>query len=187
MGQRKAALSADAPLAKPSRPSAQIRAATSADAAGVADIYNHYVEHTVVTFEEVPVPAAEFAQRIDDVLSAAFPFLVAEEAGRLVGYAYATAWKQRSAYRFSTEVTVYLAPTELGRGIGTDLYAALFPLLEARGVHAAMGGIALPNEASVALHEKFGMRKVAHFAEVGFKFGRWIDVGYWQRNFAARG
>ena len=79
------------------------------------------------------------------------------------------------------EVTVYVAPGHAGRGIGSRLYGELFPILKTRGIHAVIGGIALPNEASVALHEKFGMRKVAHFEEVGFKFDRWIDVGYWQR------
>jgi phosphinothricin acetyltransferase len=111
---------------------------------------------------------------------------VAEEAGRVVGYAYATRWRARAAYRYSSEITVYLAHDVGGRGIGTLLYGRLFPLLEARGLHAIMGGIALPNEASVRLHERFGMRKVAHFHEVGFKFGRWIDVGFWQRVLAAR-
>lgn len=158
-----------------------IREASAADAASIAEIYNHYVEHTVVTFEETLVSAADFAARIASVHVSGFPWLVAEEAGRVLGYAYATKWKERSAYRFSAEVTVYLAPTATGRGIGKLLYGALFPLLDARGLHALMGGITLPNEASVALHEKFGMRKVAHFDEVGFKFGRWLDVGYWQR------
>jgi L-amino acid N-acyltransferase YncA len=85
--------------------------------------------------------------------------------------------------RFSAEVTVYVEPGHARRGIGSKLYTRLFPILQTRGIHAVIGGIALPNEASVALHEKFGMRKVAHFTEVGFKFDRWIDVGYWQRTF----
>jgi phosphinothricin acetyltransferase len=160
---------------------ATIRAATAADAAGIAAIYNHYVMQTVVTFEEESVSAADIAGRIEGVSSVSLPWLVAEEAGRVVGYAYATKWHLRAAYRFSAEVTVYLAPTDTGRRIGSNLYAQLFPILEARGVHAVMGGIALPNQVSVALHEKFGMRKVAHFEAVGFKFDRWIDVGYWQR------
>jgi phosphinothricin acetyltransferase len=160
-----------------------IRAATAADADGVAAIYNHYIEQTVVTFEEEPVSAAEIAGRIEGVRSLRLPWLVAEEDGRIVGYAYATKWRDRSAYRFSAESTVYLAPTDTGRGLGSSLYAQLFPMLEARGVHAVMGGITLPNEASVALHEKFEMRKVAHFEAVGFKFDRWLDVGYWQRTF----
>lgn len=158
-----------------------IRAATPADASGIAAIYNHYITHTVVTFEDEPVSPAEIAERMEDVRSAALPWLVAEESGRVVGYAYATKWRTRSAYRFSAEVTVYLGHEDTGRGIGSNLYAQLFPMLQAKGMHAAMGGIALPNEASVALHEKFGMRKVAHFPEVGFKFGRWVDVAYWQR------
>lgn len=160
-----------------------IRDATPSDAAALAAIYNHYVRETVVTFEEEPVAAEEMARRLEEVLSASLPWLAAEEEGRVVGYAYATRWKARSGYRFSAEVTVYLAPDRGGRGIGSKLYGELFPRLEARGIHAVMGGIALPNEASVALHEKFGLRKVAEFKEVGFKFGRWIDVGYWQRTF----
>jgi phosphinothricin acetyltransferase len=152
-----------------------------ADAAGIAAVYNHYVLNTVVTFEEQPVAAAEMAGRMEDVRAMSLPWLVAEEAGRVVGYAYATRWRARAAYRYSSEITVYLAHDVGGRGIGTLLYGRLFPLLEARGLHAIMGGIALPNEASVRLHEKFGMRKAAHFHEVGFKFGRWIDVGFWQR------
>jgi phosphinothricin acetyltransferase len=157
-----------------------IRAAAPADAAAIAAVYNHYIAQTVVTFEEELVSPAEIARRIEDVRSASLPWLVAEQAGRLAGYAYATKWRPRSAYRFSAEVTVYLAPADAGRGIGSKLYAELFPMLRARGIHAVMGGIALPNEASVALHEKFGMRKVAHFSEVGFKLDRWVDVGYWQ-------
>ncbi len=158
-----------------------IRAAEPRDARAAADIYNHYVAETVVTFEERPVSAAEFARRIEAVRSASLPWLVAESAGRVVGYTHARPWKERSGYRFSVEVGIYVATGQAGRGIGTDLYSRLFEDLRARGVHAVIGGIALPNEASVALHEKFGMRKVAHFEQVGFKFGRWIDVGYWQR------
>jgi phosphinothricin acetyltransferase len=158
-----------------------IREAAAPDAAPVAAIYNHYIRETVVTFEEEPVSGAEIARRIEEVQSASLPWLVAEVDRQVVGYAYAGPWHARSAYRFSAEITVYLAPTHTGRGIGSKLYGELFPILQARRIHAVMGGIALPNEASVALHEKFGMRKVARFQEVGFKFDRWIDVGYWQR------
>jgi len=159
---------------------ARIRPVEPDDAAAIAAIYNHYIAETVITFEEVPVSAAEIARRIEEVRAAALPWLVALQAGRILGYAYATRWRDRSAYRFAAEVTVYLDPSDVGRGIGSSLYAELFPQLEARGIHAALGGIALPNEVSIALHEKFGMRKVAHLQEVGFKFDRWIDVGYWQ-------
>ena len=158
-----------------------IRSAEPADAAGIALIYNHYVAHTVVTFEEEPVSSAEVARRIERVRAASFPWLVAEQATRVAGYAYATSWRSRSAYRFSVEVTVYVDPALPGRWIGSRLYTELFAALQLRGGHAVMGGISLPNAASVALHEKFGMQKVAHFREVGFKLGKWVDVGYWER------
>lgn len=158
-----------------------VRAATVEDADAIAAIYNHYVLETIVTFEEDPVAPAEMGRRMAEVQATALPWLAAVEAGRVVGYAYATPWRSRFGYRFSVEVTVYTAPAQAGRGIGSRLYEALVPLLESRDIHAAMGGIALPNDASIALHEKFGFRKVAHFQESGIKFGRWIDVGYWQR------
>jgi L-amino acid N-acyltransferase YncA len=161
-----------------------IRAATAGDGEAIARIYNHYVAHTVVTFEEEAVAGAEMARRVSDVQSAGLPWLVIEEdgesAGRVVGYAYAGLWKTRSAYRFTVEISVYLDPAATGRALGTRLYDALFPLLREKKIHAVIGGIALDNPASVALHEKFGMRKVAHFKETGFKFDRWIDVGYWE-------
>lgn len=156
-----------------------IRAGTIDDATAVAEIYNHYVRATVVTFEETPVSADDMARRIADV-GALFPWLVFEDAGAVVGYAYASAWKSRSAYRFSVESTIYLAASEQGRGIGTELYGALLAELKQRGFHSAVGGIALPNPASIALHEKLGFKKIAQFAEIGRKFDRWIDVGYWQ-------
>jgi L-amino acid N-acyltransferase YncA len=154
---------------------------TRSRTSAIAGIYNYYITETVVTFEEEPLAVSEIARRLEEVRSASLPWLVAEADSRVVGYAYATAWRPRIGYRFSAEITVYLAPGHAGQGLGTKLYSRLFPLLRARRIHAVMGGIALPNEASVALHERFGLRKVAHFAEVGFKFDRWIDVGYWQR------
>ena len=163
-----------------------IRAAGARDAGAIARIYNHYVANTVITFEEQEVPDAEMAARIDEIASASLPWLVAERDGRIVGYAYATKWRVRSAYRFSTEIAVYVDP-DCGRaGIGSRLFEELLPRLEARGIHAVLGGIALPNDASVRLHEKFGFEKVAHLREVGRKFDRWVDVGYWQRNLQPR-
>lgn len=158
-----------------------IRVATASDADRIAEIYNHYVAKTVVTFEEEPVTGGEMRRRMDEVFASMLPWLVAESGAGVVGYAYATKWKARSAYRFSVETTVYLAAGLGRRGLGSRLYEELFRVLKEQGVHAAIGGIALPNDASVALHEKFGMRKVAHFEEVGFKFGKWVDVGYWER------
>lgn len=168
-------------MPRQSRQGTTIRSAVHSDSEAIARIYNHFVNETTATFEEEPVGSEEIARRIREVESASLPWLVAEEGGQVIGYAYATRWKARSAYRFSVEVSVYLAPGHDRRGVGSELYGELFRILQTRDIHAVIGGIALPNEASVALHEKFGMRKVAHFEEVGFKFGRWIDVGYWQR------
>ena len=159
-----------------------IRDATTADAEAIAAIYNHYVTETIVTFEETPVSAGEIARRIDNVAAARLPWLVAENDGQIIGYAYSTPWRSRHGYRFAVEVTVYVADGKGGQGIGTRLYEQLFARLEAQKMKTAIGGIALPNDASVALHEKLGMQKVAHFEQVGIKFGRWIDVGYWQRD-----
>lgn len=168
----------------PVSPAVVIRGATAADAAGMARIYNHYVTGTIVTFEEEPVCEAEIAQRVEEIRSMALPWLVAEHDGGLAGYAYAGRWKGRRAYRHSVEVTIYLDPGLQRCGIGSRLYRDLLAALPGRGIHAALAGIALPNPASVALHEKFGFEQVAHFREVGFKLGRWIDVGYWQRMLA---
>jgi L-amino acid N-acyltransferase YncA len=157
-----------------------IRSATPDDAEQIAEIYNHYVLTSTITFEEEPVPVAEMAWRVADIQASSLPWLVATRAGEITGFAYANKWKTRAAYRFSTEVTVYVR-AGLGRsGTGSRLYAGLFAALKAGGTHAVIGGVALPNEASLRLHQKFGFEKVAHFKEVGFKFDRWIDVTYWQ-------
>ena len=160
-----------------------IRQVTEADVEAIASIYNYYITDTIVTFEEEEINAAEITRRIASVRSAGLPWLVAEEDGEILGYAYATPWKDRIGYRFSVETTVYLNKDCTGRGIGSELYAELFRLLESAGVRSALGGVALPNDASVALHEKFGMRKVAEFERIGVKFDRWINVAYWQRFF----
>ena len=120
------------------------------------------------------------AQRIADVGAAGLPWLVLEVDGSIAGYAYATRWRVRPAYRSSVESSIYLDPAFAGRGLGRLLYGALLDELRRRELHLVIGGIALPNENSIALHEKLGFRKVAHFSEVGMKFGRWTDVGYWE-------
>jgi phosphinothricin acetyltransferase len=156
-----------------------IRPCTAADAAQLCDIYNHYVEHTIVTFEEYPVTTAAMERRIRDV-TAHWPWLVCEDSGSVVGYAYADPWKARSAYRYAVESTIYLANNHQGRGFGAALYRRLIDELKARGAHCVIGGVSLPNAASVALHEKLGFQKIGQFREVGWKLGRWVDVGYWE-------
>jgi phosphinothricin acetyltransferase len=157
-----------------------IRPAAPADAARICAIYNHYVTTTTVSFEEDAVGEQEMAQRIADVAAAGLPWLVLEVDGTLVGYAYATKWRVRPAYRYSVESTVYLDRDCTGRGLGRALYASLLDELRRRELHLVIGGIAQPNAGSVGLHEALGFRKVAHFSEVGMKFGRWVDVGYWE-------
>ncbi|MEO8466583.1 MAG: arsinothricin resistance N-acetyltransferase ArsN1 family B [Gammaproteobacteria bacterium] len=160
-----------------------IRDCTDADVPRICDIYNHYIRETVVTFEETPIAVAEMAGRIAAIRKR-FPWLVIESEGAVAGYAYAGPWKTRSAYRFAIESTIYLAADALGRGLGTALYSRLLAALPQRDAHRVLGCIALPNEASVALHEKLGFKKIGIFNEVGWKFGRWVDVGYWGLTYA---
>jgi phosphinothricin acetyltransferase len=157
-----------------------IRAARETDGAAIVAIYNHYISNTMVTFEETPLSAEELSTRVRDVQAAGLPWLVAEQDGAIVGYAYAGKWETRSGYRFTVESSVYVAPGRTGQGIGPALYQELLELLRQRHIKIVIGGIALPNAASVALHERFGFVKVAQFREVGVKFRRWMDVGYWQ-------
>ena len=160
-----------------------IRPATSSDAAAVAAIYNHYVATTTIAFEEQPVAVPEMAQRIATV-GAQFPWYVYEADGQVLGYAYATPWRGRSAYRHSAESPVYVAPDCGGRGIGSQLCGAVIWARRAGEVLVGVGGIARPKPASVALHERLGFEKVAHFRRVGRKCGQWSDVGYWELQLA---
>lgn len=159
----------------------RIRPVHAGDAAAISRIYNYYIRETTVTFEEQETTPDLIQSRINDVEAVDLPWLVAFEGDQVAGYAYATKWKERSAYRHSAEISVYVDHRKHGKGWGTKLYKALFIELQKRGIHLAIGGITLPNSASIALHEKFGMKKVAHFSEVGYKFGEWRDVGYWQK------
>lgn len=160
-----------------------IRPVAPLDAEGIAAIYNPYILSTAITFEEEPVSADEIRRRIESVQAQGYPWLVAELDGNLVGYAYASRWRERLAYRYTAESTIYLAQDCGGHGYGKQLYSILLDELRASSIHAVIGVITIPNPASVALHEKLGFSKVAYFSEVGFKFGRWLDVGYWQLTF----
>lgn len=162
--------------------SLNIRAADAADCEQLVGIYNPYIETSTVTFEEVALTAAQMAARLDRVSRCGLPWLVAEADGEVTGYAYAVPWRERSAYRYSVEVSAYVARRQLGRGVGAALYTVLLPMLEALDLHTVLAVVPLPNPASVALYEKLGFARVAHLRQVGFKLGRWVDVGYWQRD-----
>lgn len=157
-----------------------IRDAQASDCDAITHIYNHYIRHTIITFEEEEVTSSEISKRLNKVQSAGLPWLVVEENNEILGYAYASKWNERSAYRYTVEVSVYLHPQHTGKGLGEALYTMLFQRLKQQGIKVVIGGIAIPNPASVKLHEKFGMKQVAHFHAVGYKFDQWIDVGYWQ-------
>ncbi len=156
------------------------RDAVSADAGRIADIYNHYISDTIVTFELDPVTPEEIGRRIREITKD-YPYLAAtDDSGTVIGYAYASRFREREAYRHTAEVTIYLDRNRTGAGLGGPLFSELLGRLRKTDTVALIGAIALPNEPSVRLHEKFDFRKVAHLEKVGFKFGEWIDVGYWE-------
>ncbi len=156
-----------------------IRLATPDDAGAVCSIYGAVVEQTATSFELQPPDEHEMRRRISATL-AEFPWLVYESGGRIFGYAYAGKFRTRPAYRWTAEVSVYLGEGHRGVGLGKKLYGALLDCLRVQGCRSAVAGITLPNPASVALHERLGFRPVGVFARVGYKFGRWHDVGWWQ-------
>lgn len=160
-----------------------IRDATAKDAAGILAIYNPYIAHSHITFETDVLEPPTIIERLHTIQSQGLPWLVADVAGQVAGYAYASPWKARAAYRFSVESAIYVHDDWSGQGIGSSLYRALLERLRQQSIHSVLAGIAQPNDASVALHEKLGFVKVAHLPEVGYKFERWIDVAYWQHNF----
>ena len=155
-----------------------VRVAAEADCEAVAAIYAPYVLETAISFEETPPSAEEMANRIAGTLPT-HPFLVFEEAGEVLGYAYAGPHGARAAYRWSANVSVYVSGAAHRRGVGRALYAALFGLLRRQGFHSLFAGITLPSAKSVGLHEAMGFDHVGTYRDVGFKLGRWHDVGYW--------
>jgi phosphinothricin acetyltransferase len=156
-----------------------LRVAEPGDAAAIAAIYAPIVRETAISFETEPPSPDAMAVRIEGVLKS-HPWLVAVRAGEVVGYAYAGEHAQRAAYRWSVNVTAYLAETARRQGVGRKLYGALIPMLRAQGFRSAFAGIALPNAASVGLHEAVGFEPLGVYRDVGFKLGRWHDVGYWR-------
>lgn len=161
-----------------------IRSAVESDAPTLLDIYRPYVLHTTISFELTPPTIEEFAARMRKAV-AGWAWLVAESEGRCVGYAYASLHRERPAYRWSVETSAYVHPDFQRRGIARTLYGSLFDALVARGYCNALAGVALPNAASIALHESVGFRPVGVFSKVGHKFGAWHDVAWLQRPLGA--
>ncbi len=156
------------------------------DAAACAEIYEPYVRDTAISFEQQVPDAAELARRIEQI-SSRYPWLVAEDDGTVTGYAYASRHRERAVYRWAADVAVYVARRQQRRGIGRALYEKLFELLIAQGVRTVCAGITLPNQASVALHEAVGFQAVGVYRRIGWKNGRWHDVGWWQRELVPPG
>ncbi len=157
-----------------------LRTARPGDAEAIAEIYAPFVRDTAISFETIAPEAEEMRRRISTTLTT-HPWLVAESEGRVAGYAYASQHRSRDAYRWACDVAVYVLPQAQSRGLGSLLYTELLRILTSQGFCTAFGGIALPNAASIALHEKMGFCHLGTYASVGFKFGQWHDVGWWQR------
>jgi phosphinothricin acetyltransferase len=156
-----------------------VRSADIADAAACAGVYAPYVQRSVASFETVPPDGAEMARRM--LASPRLPWLVATRDDAVVGYAYASHHRARAAYRWSVDVSVYVAEGQRGRGIGRLLYGSLLTEVQSLGYVRAFAGITLPNDASVGLHEAMSFVLVGVYTSVGFKHGSWHDVGWWQR------
>ena len=157
----------------------EIRFATETDVAGIHEVYAPVVEDTAISFETVPPSPEELAQRVARTMPR-YPWLVAAGA-HVLGYAYGHRFAERAAYAWSVETSIYVRETARGQRVGSTLYRALLTLLAAQGYRQAYAGIALPNPASVGLHEALGFEHVGTYRDVGFKFERWHDVGWWQR------
>jgi phosphinothricin acetyltransferase len=158
---------------------ARIRLALEADSAAIAAIYRPIVESTAISFETVAPDATEMSRRLRETM-ATHPWLVCERGGTVAGYAYATKHRVRGAYRWSVDTSVYVAGAHQRLGLGRRLYLSLFAVLTAQGYVNAFAGIALPNDASVGLHEALGFAPLGVYRRVGYKLGEWRDVGWWQ-------
>jgi phosphinothricin acetyltransferase len=156
------------------------------DAAACAAIYAPYVRDTPISLEERAPTPEEIAARIETTTQT-HPWLVAEDETGLIGYAYATRHRERACYRWATDVTVYVAPQSHRRGVGRALYQTLFEALAHQGFRMACAGITLPNQASVGLHESLGFKPVGVYRNIGWKFGAWHSVGWWQLELSADG
>lgn len=159
-----------------------VRPAQVGDVPQLTDLYNHYIRHTAITFDVEPYTVDRRMAWFEQFApTGRYRLLVAEEGGRILGYAATLTYRPKQAYETSVETTVYVAPDATGRAIGTRLYTALFAALDGEDVHRALAGITLPNEPSLALHARFGFERVGVFHEQGRKFGRYWDVAWYEK------
>jgi phosphinothricin acetyltransferase len=164
----------------------EVRSATAEDLSAVNEIHNHYIAETHYTFDVEPMSLKARHEWFEHYgATGRYRFLVAVAEDRVIGYATSGRFRPKPAYETSVETSVYLAPESVGRGAGSRLYEGLFKVLEGEDVHRAYAGIALPNPASIALHERFGFKRVAHFTEQGRKFDRYWDVGWYEKPLGA--
>lgn len=152
-----------------------IREVDYSDAASIADIYNYYVLNTTITFETKPVSSEEMKLRIKDISSRG-PYFVCVDHDVVLGYCYVHGWKEKAAYRYTNETTVYVSPDYKRHGVGSALVSRLIESCRDAGLHALIACITQGNEASVAFHKRLGFERVSRFREVGWKFGKWLDV-----------
>ena len=157
----------------------KIRKVKIEDAGAILDIYNYYILHSITTFDEKEKTIEEIKSKIIDTTKL-YPWFILEDNGELIAFAYASMWKDKSAYAKSVEGTIYIKNKHEGKGIGTTLYNYLIDFLKSNNYHSIIGVIILPNDSSIALHEKLNFEEVAHFKEIGKKFDKHIDVGCWQ-------
>ncbi len=156
-----------------------IRPVIESDAKEIAEIYNYYILNTIATFQEDKVSESDIKDKINQVIRS-YPWFVFEENNKVIGYAYANQWKERTAYRFCVESSIYVKDEYQKKGVGSQLLSYLISDLKEDDFHSVIAGIAFPNEASVAMYKKNGFRKVAHFTDIGYKFEQWIDLEYWE-------
>jgi L-amino acid N-acyltransferase YncA len=161
-----------------------MRPATRADLPNVREIYNHYVLNSTVTFDEDTMSLAALRKKFDKVVALGLPFIVAENpAGQILGYAYVYPWKEKAAYRFTVENSIYLGPASTGKGLGKALLGELITRSKAAGVKEIIAVIADKGaDASIAIHKNFGFKEIGHMGKVGFKFGRWLGTVLMQKS-----